>query len=102
MNPSLAQTRPSLLAGPFGEADLEGDRFGTVLALCSYPPEPIPTWQVGQSDIFELTVPPGEFPGGIVSSSIDEALRNALDQVPGAPSVSELPYRVSKKPSRRK
>jgi len=102
MSPSAAHARPSMLAGPFGEADLEGERFGTVLALCSYPPEPIPAWEAGQSDIYELTVPPGEFPGEIAAGSIDEALRNALDQVPGASTLSALAAHVSKKPPRRK
>lgn len=102
MSLSVAQARPSLLAGPFGEADLEGERFGTVLALCSYPPERLPEWQAGQSDIYELTVPPGEFPHEIAASSIDEALRNALDQIPGASTLSNLLAHVSEKPSRRK
>jgi hypothetical protein len=74
-----------MLAGPYGEADLEGERLGEASARCSYPPEPPLAWKAGESDIHELTVPPGEYPSQNLPGSIREAVLDSLDQVPSAP-----------------
>jgi hypothetical protein len=85
------KTAQGLLAGPFDEADLDAERFGTLRSRCAYPPDRAQDWQPLVSDIHALTVPPGEYPSQNLPSSIEAALLEALEQVPRAPSAPELP-----------
>ncbi|MGD8862137.1 MAG: hypothetical protein PVI30_19150 [Myxococcales bacterium] len=100
----------STLLGPFGEADLEAEAFepppGADAGRCSYPPPPgafdpeRQSWE-DFSDVYELTVPPGHFPDAAhLPSSIEEAIRQVLEQVPRAPSDPELPPRAYVRPQR--
>lgn len=77
--------------GTFGEADLESD-WPERPSRCSYPPEADWRAKDRDSDIYELTVPPGERPSSEnLPGSIEQALLDVLDQVPRSPSAPELP-----------
>lgn len=67
----------------FGELDLELEQVGAREPRTVYPP----ARPHRQSDIHELTVPPGQLPSQNLPSSIEEAVLAALDQIPRITSV---------------
>jgi len=78
-------------ADGFGEVDLEADEFAREISRCSYPPDEMASWEPKfKSDIYELTVPPGQIPEAFVPDSIEAAILAVIDQVPG-PLTPELP-----------
>ena len=101
------QTKRKTLSGPYGEADLEGDRFGQEEDHCSYPPEGAPLESdiselkaalgakmaefSDHSDVYTLMVPPDGDPDAHLPGSIEEAIRQVLEQVPRSKSPPELP-----------
>lgn len=81
--------------GDFGEADLEADELGPIDERCSFPP--LRTRR--ESDIYALTVPPGEYPDEPVPDTIEQAVREAAEQVPRTP-VPERPSDAVQQTSR--
>lgn len=79
----------------YGEADLEAEDLGPIDERCSYPPGRARR----ESDIYALTVPPGEYPVQRVPGSIEQALREAAEQVPRAPTPAPPEVDPSKEPT---